>query len=76
MKMKVFQTKREFNKTYPGKMFICPNCNNLTNNPKECQVCGWRADGLFKTQGKGLKFKIEETGEIDEIFQPIENFKQ
>lgn len=38
--------------------------------------CGWRADGLLKTWGKGYKYTIEELGITEEIFPPIELFKE
>ena len=36
--------------------------------------CGWRADGLLKTWGKGYKYTIEDEGITEEIFTPIELF--
>lgn len=37
-----------------------------------CQKCGWRADGLLKTMGKGYKIKILSANKTLEIFKPIE----
>lgn len=71
-----FRTKREFNKQYPSKVYICSNCNSLSSDKLNCSVCGWRADGLFGTMGKGLKYTIEETGESEEIFKPIEIYEK
>ena len=43
----------------------------MNNSKIFCQKCGWRADGLLKTWGKGYKYEI--TGEkVQEIFKPIE----
>lgn len=67
-----FRTQREFNNKYPSKFYICSNCGYMNANKYTCQRCGWRADGLFKTMGKGYKYKILETGKEYEIFKPIE----
>ena len=44
----------------------------MNPDPYNCQRCGWRADGLLKTMDKGYKYAITKTGEIKEIFRPIE----
>ena len=44
----------------------------LSYDPYYCGNCGFRADGLVGTIGQGYKYKIEESGETDEIFTPIE----
>jgi len=72
VEVEIFETELEFMLKYPSGLFRCSNCRQVTNNPTECQYCGWRADGLFKTMDKGLKYKILETGKEDEIFKPIE----
>ena len=72
----VFKTKREFNKRFPSKMYICTNCGQLTDDKYTCSKCGWRTDGLLKTQGKGYKYTILETGITEEIFTPIELLKE
>ena len=67
-----FKTQREFNNEYPSGLFQCSNCTNLTTDRYFCISCGWRADGLLKTQGKGLKYTIADTKKTEEIFLPIE----
>ncbi len=57
-------------------MFICTNCGQLTDDKYTCLKCGWRADGLLKTWGKGYKYTIIETGTNEEIFIPIELLKE
>lgn len=71
----IFETRREFNKKFPSKFYICSNCNSLQSDKYTCSICGWRADGLFKTMDKGYKYTIKETGEQEEIFKPIELLK-
>lgn len=75
IKTETFKSHREFNKKFPTKMYRCTNCGNLTDNKYTCIKCGWRADGLLKTWGKGYKYTIEETGITEEIFTPIELLK-
>jgi len=66
-----FDSKREFYKEFPSRFYICSNCGYMNNSKIFCQKCGWRADGLLKTWGKGYKYEI--TGEkVQEIFKPIE----
>jgi DNA-directed RNA polymerase subunit RPC12/RpoP len=72
----IFNTEREFNNKFPNKLYICSNCGQLTDNRYTCSRCGWRADGLFKTMGNGYKYTIAETGITEEIFLPIELYKQ
>ena len=72
MEVEIFETELEFMLKYPSGLFRCSNCQQVTNNSTECQYCGWRADGLLKTWGKGYKFKILDTKREYEIFKPIE----
>lgn len=77
MEVERFETQREFNNKFPSKFYICSNCGKLIQDKYTCNYCGWRADGLFQTMGKGYKFIIEEQGEeIQEIFRPIEMEKE
>ena len=68
----VFKNLREFYNKYPSRFYICTNCGYMNPNKYTCQKCGWRADGLLKTMGKGYKYKILTTGKEYEIFIPIE----
>ena len=74
MQEEIFKSYREFNKKFPTKMFKCTNCGTLTTDKYYCVKCGWRADGLLKTWGKGYKYTIEDEGITEEIFTPIELF--
>jgi hypothetical protein len=44
----------------------------MTNNRFTCPRCGYRADGLLKTMGKGLIYRIESLDKEEEIFKPVE----
>lgn len=70
--MDIFKTEREFYQRFPSRFYICTNCGYMNPDPYNCQRCGWRADGLLKTMDKGYKYAIAKTGEIKEIFRPIE----
>lgn len=70
--MKVYETKREYEKDNPSGLYVCPLCGQITNSANYCN-CGARADGLFRTFGKGFQFSIGE--EEYEIFTPIEQVK-
>lgn len=72
METETFKTKREFKNKYPSGLFVCANCRQLSYDPYYCGNCGFRADGLVGTIGQGYKYTIEESGETDEIFTPIE----
>ena len=73
MNIEVFKTQREFNNKFPSKIYICSNCGKMTTDKMNCNYCGWRADGLLKTWGKGYKYIIEELSpEVQEIFRPLE----
>jgi len=77
MKIEVFETQREFNNKFPSKFYICSCCGKIVIDKYTCNYCGWRADGLFKTFGKGYKFIIKEQGaDIQEIFKPVETMKE
>lgn len=75
MQEEKFKSQREFNNRFPTGMYICSNCSELTTDRYTCTKCGWRADGLLKTWGKGFKYTILETGITEEIFKPIELLK-
>lgn len=75
MQTEIFQTKREFNKKFPSKLYICCNCGTLTNDKYICPKCGWLAYGLFQTDNKGYKYTILEENLTEEIFKPIEILK-
>ena len=74
--MDEYRTEREFYQRFPSRFYICTNCGYMNASPYNCQRCGWRADGLLKTMDKGYKYAIVKTGEIKEIFKPIEVFRK
>jgi len=77
MEIETFKTQREFNNQFPSKFFICCNCGRIITDKYTCTYCGWRADGLFQTMGKGYKYIIEEVSpEVQEIFKPLEKEKK
>ncbi|MBQ7450691.1 hypothetical protein IJS77_04675 [bacterium] len=68
-----FKSERDFNNKFPSGFYICAYCEKIITDKKLCPYCGFRADGLLKTMGKGYKFIIEEiSDEVQEIFKPIE----
>lgn len=73
MELEEFKNEREFYKKFPGRLYVCSMCKSVVTSKIYCSHCGFRADGLIKTNGEGYKYKILENGEeINEIFRPIE----
>lgn len=71
MSVEIFETRREFNKKFPSKLYVCSRCGKMIANPYHCTLCGWQANGLFKDLNYRYIIK-EESEEISEIFEPIE----
>jgi hypothetical protein len=81
--IKVYQTEDELREIVGKAGFRCPACEGVSSNPYECDagvvrdgvICNWKAYGLFKTFGKGLRFtiveKFMEIPKVDEIFMPV-----
>ena len=67
--MQIFKTQREFNLKYPSRIFICPNCLSISDNPYICPNCGNQSNNIFL---KNYTYRIEETGKIETIFPPME----
>ncbi len=81
----VFKTTEEMMAAIePQKGFRCPMCNGVSKNHETCdsgeemapgQPCDWKAGGLLRTLGKGLRVVVVEqflnNGVIHEIFMPI-----
>ena len=67
-----FKTETEFINKYPSKLYVCSFCGTLSKDRYQCHKCGFRADGLFKTMGKGYQYTIQDTGVTEEIFKPVE----
>lgn len=73
MNVEIFETRREFNKKYPSKIYICSRCGNMVASPFCCLLCSWQSNGLFKESNNTYKYIIKsESEEIFEIFRPIE----
>jgi len=84
--VKVFETLDDLKAAIPSKKFRCPICGGISTNPYKCnsgvakdgdeKVCDWKAYGLLRTAGKGLRFTIKdsflEKPYVDEIFMPID----
>ena len=69
--MDSFKSKREFENTYPHKIYICPKCNIMTGNPFICINCGVQSTNfLFKD--KAYTYHLEDTNKTETIFTPIE----
>ena len=75
MQEEVFETQREFNNKFPTKMFICSRCGALTTNPYQCGECGNQANNFALTE-KTYQYTILETGKTEQIFKPIELYKE
>jgi len=69
--VEIFETRREFNKRFPSKTFLCKSCGHMTPNEFFCPFCGAQANGLFKKGTYQYVIK-EESDQINEIFTPIE----
>ena len=67
--MDEFANEREFNRKFPSKLYICTSCGKTTPNPYCCTNCNMQSNGLFN---ESYKYTIKETGEIEQIFKPIE----
>ena len=83
--VRVFATQADLLEAFPSRQFVCPACEAISSNPYACnsgkldadgRVCDWKAYGLLRTLGKGLRFTIREGfldhPRIDEIFMPLE----
>lgn len=90
-KVRIFADQSELKAAIPSLRFTCPACNAISTDPYECnsgkpmlgkggkpsnEICNWKAYGLFRTFGKGLRFTIKEgfldRPKIDEIFMPVD----
>lgn len=63
MQFEKFKNRMEFKRELPSGLFVCTNCGELLANPRECDKCGYRADGLFGTMEKGIKLWLESEAE-------------
>lgn len=65
----VFKTAREFNKKFPLKIYTCPICGEITNDPHKCGKCYAQSNSFFYGE-RMYEYEIAETGETDKIFPP------
>lgn len=78
----------DFRRRFPSGHYRCPCCNGISTNAYTCNsgllvgtpeshVCDWKAYGLFRTMGKGLRVVLKshflERPVVTEIFNPLEN---
>jgi hypothetical protein len=83
--VRVFETREELKAAFPAMQFRCPSCHGLSTNPYTCntgivrkdkKVCDWKAWGLFRTLGEGLRLTVKEGflehPRVEEIFMPVE----
>lgn len=66
-----FNTRREFNSKFPGKVYYCFWCKQMTTDPNVCSFCGKQANVLFKENVYQYIIK-EESNQVITIFKPIE----
>ncbi|MDW5418141.1 hypothetical protein R6242_16365 [Iodobacter sp. CM08] len=87
--VRIFDNLQDLFKQYPSKQYRCPACKGVSSNPYDCnsgiqsksnKPCDWKAYGLFRTLGEGLRFTFregfQENPRIEEIFMPIEAEKE
>ena len=67
----IFETKREFNKKFPSKLYVCSKCGSLSENPHHCINCDNQSNNFLFLE-KTYKYTIQETGITEQIFTPIE----
>jgi len=69
----VFNTEREFNNKFPNKMYICSRCGSLTDNQYQCRECENQSNNFVY---ENYKYRILENDKAEQIFKPIELFKE
>ena len=70
--MEIFQTQREFNNTYPSKVYLCPNCRKITSNKYQCEFCNFQSNNIAN---QNFEYEIKELNLKDKILPPIETLK-
>jgi hypothetical protein len=82
--VRVFDTQSELLASIPSRKFRCSACGGISTNPYGCNAparekgkkCNWKANGLFRTAGKGFRFTIKEGfldhPKVDVIFMPVD----
>lgn len=76
----MYDTKEDFFKVFPSKLYICPACGGESNDPYKCdtgleinpgKICDWKAYGLFGCLGKSYTFIIKEEFRKDLLIRTI-----
>ena len=63
-----FNSYREFNNKFPTKLYICPMCNSLSDNPYQCPFCKCQSNNFLIDN----KFTYKINSKTNQIFNPIE----
>ena len=71
--MQTFETLRQFNNTYPSKLYICPNCKKLTSNKYQCEFCQFQSNNIAN---QNYEYEIKEMNLKEKILPPIETAKE
>lgn len=74
MRYDEFSTIRDFNKNFPSKIFVCPKCKSLSEDPYFCNVCKTQINNFLYSE-KTYGYTISENQKNDKIFMPIELIK-
>ena len=67
--MEIFETLREFNRTFPTKIYFCPNCKGNSTNPYQCEHCNFQSNNIAN---QNYTYHIKENNKTDTILIPIE----
>lgn len=80
----LFDTVEQFKARYPLLKYRCPACEGVSSDAFECdsgvirngKKCDWKAYGLFRTMGKGMRVAFVKDflkrPIVYEIFMPVE----
>jgi hypothetical protein len=80
----LFGTVAKFKHMFPSGRYRCPACDGVSSDPYACnagtvrdgEACDWKAYGLFRTLGKGLRVIITDNfltcPVVQDIFMPVE----
>lgn len=77
--VRVFDTQSDLLQSIGSARFRCPNCNQITTSPYECNsgamvhghACDWKVYGLLGHMGKGICVFVKEKLRGENIFLPV-----
>lgn len=69
-----FKNKREFERKFPSKIFICSRCGEWIGDKDFCRFCGETSNKLFATENLYRYQIADEEPKI--IFKPLEKLKE